>query len=446
MSETYIHADDDTILVAQDNDNTWVEVSGLPRPSTSMPVPKKGKLSLTRDGAVTLWLPSSVPIGLRSTACVDGLAAKEVILRVADCSDNLHNVRRSLRELSQLSSYRSKNLDGQHAQTRALVTLKALRDKRDRYVARYRRSRAAWLALDPKQAFEGGKWENVLRELKQTDLTFPGDDEEADADLDSENEPKDKAVGDTVRTPHGVGSNTKKRRQGKGRVPLTWIWRVQKEDRRDIPGLDSNSSEEDVYKRKVYYSLFSTSTNVHLDLRIEWAKVRSRAHRWEEEKRLLPEEMRRVVTAHIGTRNLWLSRVNTRSDLKMDISRGLDAYAYRQADIYWSMAISFVKLWAPELRKNGITVDWPSEVKELAATVDALPERKSSRKKAKATYTSESESEDDAVESAQFKGSYFESDTECLAGGEDLLESDGESILQHLASYTDSENEDGDAV
>jgi hypothetical protein len=37
-----------------------------------------------------------------------------------------------------------------------------------------------------------------------------------------------------------------------------------------------------------------------LDLRIEWARVRSRAFRWNEEKRLLPEEMRRVVTTHVG--------------------------------------------------------------------------------------------------------------------------------------------------
>jgi hypothetical protein len=173
-----------------------------------------------------------------------------------------------------------------------------------------------------------------------------------------------------------------------------------------------------------------------LDLRIEWARARSRALRWEEEKRLLPEGMRRVVTTHLGTRDQWLERVNAHSGVSMDISRGLDAYAHRQADIYSSLAISFVNLWSPELRKNGITIDWPFELAELAATVDALPERKSGRK-VKNTYTSDSESGDGTAGSIRFRGS----DTESLVGGEDLIGSDGESILQRLAGYTDSEED-----
>jgi hypothetical protein len=121
----------------------------------------------------------------------------------------------------------------------------------------------------------------------------------------------------------------------------------------------------------------------------------------------------------------------------MDISRGLDAYAHRQADIYRSLAISFVKLWSPELRENSITVEWPSELAELAATVDALPVRKSGRK-AKYAQVSDSESEGGAAGSIQFSGS----DTESLVGGENLVGSDGENILQHLVGYVDSEEDD----
>jgi hypothetical protein len=181
-----------------------------------------------------------------------------------------------------------------------------------------------------------------------------------------------------------------------------------------------------------------------LDLRIEWARAQSRALRWDEERRLLPEEMRRVVTTHIGTRDRWLRRVNARSDVPIDITRGLDAYAHRQADIYLSLATSFINLWSPELRKNGITVDWPSELAEDAATVEALPERKSGRKKVKAAYHFESESEDDVVEAIQF-GANLEGDTESFVSG-DSIESDGESILHHLAGYTDDENSEEDAL
>jgi hypothetical protein len=38
-----------------------------------------------------------------------------------------------------------------------------------------------------------------------------------------------------------------------------------------------------------------------------------------------------------------------------------------------------------------------------------------------------------------FRGSHLENDTERLAGGEEALESDSESVLLHLAGYTDSE-------
>jgi hypothetical protein len=223
------------------------------------PVPRKGKALPNRDDAIILWLPSNVPTRLRSRSCVDGLAAKEIALRVADCSDNLHNIRRCLRELSAFSSFKRKNVDGpgQRIQTRALGTLKGLRDKCDRYVTRYHRSRAAWLALDPDQAYEGGKWKTVLRALKKTDLTFPGDDEELDFASDSDNGPGDKSTSSAVPTTQGaviMGSSAKKHR-GEGYKRLTWIWRVQKQDVRDIPGLDGTASEEDVYKRKLHLSL-----------------------------------------------------------------------------------------------------------------------------------------------------------------------------------------------
>ena len=140
---------------------------------------------------------------------------KEIVLRVADCSDSLHNIRHCLHELSAFSSFKRKNFDGpgQKIQTRALATLKALRDKRDCYVARYRRSRAAWLILDPGQTHQGGEWKDVLRALKKNDLTFPGDDEELDYAFNSNGNSENEATTSTAPTKQGAdvtGSNTKK--------------------------------------------------------------------------------------------------------------------------------------------------------------------------------------------------------------------------------------------
>ena len=245
-----IYTDDD-YLGTKDCNNKWVDVSSLTRPIMLMPVPQKGKTSVISDGAITLWLPSRIPSRLCSSSCVDGLAAKEIVLWVADCSDTLHNIRRCLRELSAFCFQKRKNVDGpgQRMQTRALETLKALRDKRDRHVARYRRSRAAWLALDPDQIFEGGKWKKVLRTLKKDDLAYPGDDE-ADSVFNSDDGSEDEATSSAVHTQHSANGTGTERRRGEGYKRLTWIWRVQMQDARDIPGLDSTASEEDVYKRK----------------------------------------------------------------------------------------------------------------------------------------------------------------------------------------------------
>ena len=167
-------------------------------------------------------------------------------------------------------------------------------------------------------------------------------------------------------------------------------------------------------------------------------RARSRALRWEEQKRLLPEEMRRAITTHVRMHDRWVARINARSDVSIDISRGLDAYAHRQADIYWSLAVSFVDLWSPELQENGIAVNWPLEVADYAATVKALPKRKSGRKKAKSADLSDSEGED-IVENIQLRGT---SDT---VDDEDLIDSDGGGVL-HLAGYTDSEDSEEDAL
>ena len=132
-----------------------------------------------------------------------------------------------------------------------------MRDKCDRYVTRYHHSCTAWLALDPDQAYKVGKWKTVLHTLKKTDLMFPGDDEKLDFASDSDNGPGDKSTSSAVTTKQGaviLGSSAKKHR-GEGYKQLTRIWRVQKQDVHDIPGLDGTASEEDVYKRKLHLFL-----------------------------------------------------------------------------------------------------------------------------------------------------------------------------------------------
>ena len=381
---------------------------------------------------------------LRFDACVEGLTAKEITLQVAECSDSLHNIWHSFRELSAFSFFKCKNIDGprQHIQTRALGTLKALREKCDRYVTHYCCSHAAWLALNPHQTFDGRKWEQILHILKKSDLTFPGDNEKEDG---FENEATTSAAC-TLHSTSGMGGNAKKWQQqkgGEGYKQFTWIWQVQKQDERDIPGLNGNASEKDVHSRKISLSIGFNIANLHFRLRIEWAWTQLHAYRWDEERRLLLEEMRHTVTTHIGTHDLWLSWLHMWSDVSPDVLHGLNAYSHCQANIYYMLVVSFIKIWSPELWKNNITVEWPLELAKLTARAEAIPERKSGQKKAKLAHTSSSKS-DNGSAGIHLGDGHLDSDSEPLVGSEDTIkfdgETSGESVLLHLVHYTDSED------
>lgn len=74
-------------------------------------------------------------------------------------------------------------------------------------------------------------------------------------------------------------------------------------------------------------------------LRIEWAKSRARAHRWQEECALLLEEIRRVKSFFNWEAVRWDARA------KKAANEGPRAYAHRQAAIRRDMLARFVQNW-----------------------------------------------------------------------------------------------------
>lgn len=80
------------------------------------------------------------------------------------------------------------------------------------------------------------------------------------------------------------------------------------------------------------------------EMRMEWAKADARARRWEEDKMIVMEEMRRTCTFLDWKANWWLEQ---RGQLKKlphvtsDIEAGVDAYAERQANIHRSLGRKF---------------------------------------------------------------------------------------------------------
>jgi hypothetical protein len=100
----------------------------------------------------------------------------------------------------------------------------------------------------------------------------------------------------------------------------------------------------------------------NLEFRLDWARSRSRAHRWTEEIKLLVEEMRWVALSFMNASETWLARAGTSEQFPEDISRGLDAYAFRQANVWSSLAISCIRSWSPFLEQNGLEITWPDSL------------------------------------------------------------------------------------
>ncbi|KAI0054664.1 hypothetical protein BV25DRAFT_1816736 [Artomyces pyxidatus] len=254
--------------------------------------------------AAKLYLPSGLPDGLRSSGCTAGLVDKEARLREADADDALHQIRRQLRVRLAFVHHKKIHVDGpgQHAQTRAHATYRNISEKLRRYVTRYRRSRAALEILRP-----GGTWTAQLLPLLEEDIRSPTMEEEG---------------------------------LGEGRRELSWIWRVQQQDERDLP----QASDEDL----------------HEGMRAEWAQGRARARRWDEEVQTRLEEMRRTVISLIARADAWMGRLDSRPNALPDIQRGLKGYAHRQAAIYMGLARSFYRLWEPAVKALGLAVEWPA--------------------------------------------------------------------------------------
>ena len=83
-------------------------------------------------------------------------------------------------------------------------------------------------------------------------------------------------------------------------------------------------------------------------LRVEWAKAKARADRWEEEVVLLNEEMRRTLEFCSWKANWWETQITQReSSLQPDdpLAGGLKAYAHQQAAFEREIARKWAFKW-----------------------------------------------------------------------------------------------------
>lgn len=119
-----------------------------------------------RAETIRLYFPSDLAEGRdRDRACINGLAEVEARIRQALACDNLHDLRQHLLTRTFLNKWRVKNVSGQRTGTRARSLQHVIDMKVADAKTRYRRSRAALLALRGK-----GSWETHLQELQDDDV------------------------------------------------------------------------------------------------------------------------------------------------------------------------------------------------------------------------------------------------------------------------------------
>lgn len=242
-----------------------------------------------------LYLPSNVPHLAPSE-----LRELEARLRKAQADDALSTIRRLRRAITGVIAFKRKNVSGMgnRSNTRMQTLFSKFQSKIGLAKQRYRSARAALISLEPE-----GDWHTTLKELKDEDIRGPNreDDEETDR---------------------------RKKRTGEGRYQPSWIWMT--------PGANLSNDGSDIIE-------FGDS------VRVEWAKAKARVERWEEEIRLLCEEMRRVVCFLNWKSKWWDDQRGMRSDTVLAVVRGLDAYASKQAAIHSRLASIFLTQWIPRL-------------------------------------------------------------------------------------------------
>ncbi len=271
---------------------------------------------------VRLGLPSDINHTHRARVCSAHLQRIEERLREAQCYDALQDLRNKLYALAHLHKYKKANVRHQGPNTRARADISKQEERRDYAAATYRRARRAKLALSGP-----GDWERTLRELRDDDIRHMTDDD-----------PLHTAKRRKKDTP-GVGE---------GHRTMSWIWR----------GADASSSEG------------ATDS-----LRVEWIKARARSMRWEEETKLLPEEMRRCLATLQWEERQWRLRATARQVEDPRLQEGLVAYALDQAAIRRSMRRTFHAVCLPVARivAAGSGEEW-AVVDDIELTPTDLPE------------------------------------------------------------------------
>ena len=312
-----------------------IQVEYMPEVPATLPQVSEDDPAVNTEPVETIPLvfPSRLEPENRNRKCLHEVAEHERLLRMAQLQDSLVELRhtRKIRHRLLMNHLVQIAGQGQRASTRSRAVLASVEDRIAKYVERYRIAYQALLRLDPT-----GDWRKAFLELKDSDNRGPGKEREEE-------------------------------RAGDGKYFRSWIWLVNPQatlttearptDRTNGDADEGEAAEEGVDDEAEVET--ATQEEVNDVVRVEWTTAYARLARWAEEVDLLQEEMRRVVAFLEWKSTDWLARMDGRREKPtFDIRSGLNVYAQKQAAVYHSLAVSFVKLWYPTLESYGLEHSW----------------------------------------------------------------------------------------
>ncbi|KAF6758442.1 hypothetical protein DFP72DRAFT_1064583 [Ephemerocybe angulata] len=304
MKKTWTHSRDRELTRVQLHSNTlirridaWYQTLQLYIPSTALLRQKATGPKTIPPYDLSLWLPSQIgkqaPVDKRLTEI-------EYQLRAAQAQEALTSLRRGLQRRITVHDLKKRWLRGQGPNTKALNLLSTIEAQIATARDEYRRARVALLALGKMLGKAG--LDAFYLPLEDGDIrAMVGPDID---DIGTAQDPND--------------------RTGATRRVSSWIWR-------HASAAEDNHTEYEAQAIKV-----------------DWAKSRARAARYQEEIKIVREEMNRALRFLEWKEAKWYERAGARQaveEVSSEYDDGLRAYARRQGSICLSLKRRFEHAW-----------------------------------------------------------------------------------------------------
>ncbi|RXW15581.1 hypothetical protein EST38_g10274 [Candolleomyces aberdarensis] len=262
-----------------------------------------------------LWFPSEIgklaPFDLE-------LGRLEFKLREAQAHEALGKLRRALQRRATQYDSKDRWARGQGMNTRSLASIASLQADVDESADEYRKAHDALTSLSTVLSLTVNSSLLTLnkQDIRSMPVENPQDEVQRTLDLTRRLRQLEETDIRAIDEPEEGRGNTRR--------TVSWIWRQ-----------GEISAETDPYT---------------IDLnRVEWAKSRARARRYEEEIDLLQEEMARTLRFLLWKRDWWKLKAggHERRGFSGAVVDGMSAYSFRQASLWQQLHDSFEKTWEP---------------------------------------------------------------------------------------------------